>query len=312
MKLSSLLLRSALPLVLGCFASTPVFAQDATPPVVSVAISDLTVSENSAPTVVNLKKTFALQGVTGKIVRLATTEGNIDVELLASAAPASVTNFLSYANAGSYDGSFIHRSIPGFVIQGGGYKISNDQVVEITEGAAVAGEHTLPNTRGTLAFALSTGPDSGTDQWFFNLADNAMLDDTSDGGPFTVFGRIVGNGLAVADAIAGLKIVNAGSPFDNLPVLPSYTGSKVEFTDLVYLTSVTNLPLTPKVQGDAAALVLKVKANTNPDLVTASINARKLTLTYAAGKTGSSTITVMAKNPVTKSKARATFTVTVQ
>ena len=127
-----------------------------------------------------------------------------------------------------------------------------------------------------------------------------------------MFGRIVGDGLSVIDAIAALQVVNAGSPFDNLPVLPSYNGSSVQVSDLVYVDSVSNLPLTPKVQGGVAALVLKVKGNTNPNLVTASINARKLTLTYASGQTGTATITVLAKNPVTKSKVSTTFTVTVQ
>ncbi len=174
MKFPILSSRSFFALALSLLASPAVFAQDTTPPVVANAISDVTVSANSGPTVINIKKTFALQGVTGKIYRFATSEGNIDVELLASVAPASVANFLSYANAGSYNNSFIHRSAPGFVIQGGGYDVANDQIYTITENAPVAGEHSVANTRGTLAYALSTGPDSGTDQWFFNLADNSL------------------------------------------------------------------------------------------------------------------------------------------
>ncbi len=310
MKSSCLLLRYALATALGCFASSVVVAQDTTPPYVAKPISDLTVSANAAPTVINLKKTFALQNVTGSLVRFATSEGNIDVELLASAAPASVANFLSYANAGSYNNSFIHRSVPGFVIQGGGYAIANGKEITIPENAAVTGEHTFSNTRGTLSYALSTGPNSATDQWFFNLADNTELDDTSDGGPFTVFGRITGDGLKVVDAIAGLQIVNLGSPLDELPVLPSYNQSTVQLADLVYVNSITALPLTPKATGDAAVFILKAK-NSNPDLVTATFTGQKMTLTYAASKTGSANIVVVAKDPA-GTKAKATFTVTVQ
>ena len=309
MKPFSLLSRYAFATALGCFASSAVFAQDTTPPYVAKPISNLTVSANAAPTVINLKKTFALQNVTGSLVRFATSEGNIDVELLASAAPASVANFLGYANAGSYNNSFIHRSVPGFVIQGGGYAIANSKEITIPENAAVAGEHTLSNTRGTLSYALSTGPNSATDQWFFNLADNTELDDTSDGGPFTVFGRITGDGLKVVDAIAGLQIVNLGSPLDELPVLPSFDQTTVQLTDLVYINSITVLPLTPKATGDAAVLALKAK-NSNPDLVTATFTGQKMTLTYTAGKTGSANIVVVAKDSA-GTKAKATFTVTV-
>ena len=316
MNLTSLLRCCTLATAFGCFASSTVFAQDITPPYVAKPISNVTVSANSAPTVVNLKNTFALQNVTGALYRFATSEGNIDVELLASVAPASVANFLKYVDAGSYTSSFIHRSVPGFVIQGGGYAIVDSKETMISQNAFVAGEHTLANTRGTLAYALSDGPNSATNQWFFNLADNPMLDvsDTTasnyDGGPFTVFGRITGDGLKVIDAIAGLQIVDLGGAFDDLPVLPSYNQSTVQFADLVYVNTITALPLTPKATGDTAVFALKAK-NSNPDLVTATVSGRKMTLTYAAGKIGSATIVVVAKDAA-GSKAKATFTVTVQ
>jgi peptidyl-prolyl cis-trans isomerase A (cyclophilin A) len=320
MKPSSLLRRSALALVFACSSSVALFADEMPAPIVAIPISDFTVSTNSAPTVINLKRTFGLEGVSGKIVRMATSLGNIDIGLAAKEAPNTVANFLAYANnpnvGAGYNQSFIHRTATianaGVgVIQGGGYTISNDQVVKITENTAVASEASISNTRGTIAMALSTGPDSGTDQWFINTIDNTVLDGSDAGGPFTVFGRVVG-GLSVADAIAALQIINAGSPFNELPVLSSYNGTSVQFSDLVYVSSVTNLLLTPKAAGEPAALVLKVKGNTNPDLVTATLDVRKLTLTYAPGKTGTATIRVMAKNPSNKAKVLSTFTVTVQ
>ena len=316
MKSSPISWCSVLTFVLCGVASSATFAQDTTPPVVATALSDVTVSVDSAPTVIKLKKTFALQGVTGNLVRFATSEGNIDVELLASVAPASVANFLSYANAGSYNGSFIHRSVPGFVVQGGGYYTSGSNVEAITENAPVVGEHSVSDTRGTLAIALSTGPNSGTNQWFFNLADNSsMLDGTTDGGPFTVFGSVVGTTMSVVDAIAGLQVVDASggdtsSPFNAVPVLPAYTSGTIPFSDLVYLNSVTNLALIPKQTGDVSALALTVKSS-NPGLVTPTIVGQKLTLTYTPGQTGTAVITVTAKDDA-KSKAKAKFNVTVQ
>ena len=58
--------------------------------------------------------------------------------------------------------------------------------------------------RGTLAMAKTSDPDSATSEWFFNLADNASLDDPNNSGGFTVFGQVTGSGMAVWDAVASL------------------------------------------------------------------------------------------------------------
>src|SRR3954468_762749 len=55
------------------------------------------------------------------VVRFDTIMGNVDVRLYSAATPLNVANFLNYVNNDRYDNSFIHRSVPGFVIQGGGY-----------------------------------------------------------------------------------------------------------------------------------------------------------------------------------------------
>lgn len=332
MKFSSLLRTYSLALALCCVASSASFAEDTTPPVVAMPISDLTVSAGSAPTVINLKKTFGLQGVTGKLVRFSTTLGNVDVELLADKAPKTVAAFLGYANAAgdnnsgvaSYTNTLIQRVYGGFVtstgggtiVQGGGFYVSTDgQISQIVDRPSIPSEAGVKNTRGTLAMALSSGPDSATGDWFFNVGgDNPVLDDGSVGGPFTVFGQVVGD-PATLNAIVALPQANfstqLGGSFENVPLV-NFTSGQAGLDNLVYLNNITALPLTPKTQGGKAALVLKVKGNTNPDLVTATINARKLTLTYSAGQTGSATIRVLAKSAATKSKAFATFTVTVQ
>ncbi|MEN8161818.1 MAG: peptidylprolyl isomerase, partial [Myxococcota bacterium] len=54
------------------------------------------------------------------VVELQTSEGVICIELFPEA-PETVANFLGYVNRGDYDGTFFHRSVPGFVIQGGGF-----------------------------------------------------------------------------------------------------------------------------------------------------------------------------------------------
>src|SRR5258708_16076787 len=63
--------------------------------------------------------------LSGQTVRFETNLGNINVQLLPADAPKTVANFLQYANSGAFNGSFIHRSVSGFVIQGGGYTWSH-------------------------------------------------------------------------------------------------------------------------------------------------------------------------------------------
>jgi hypothetical protein len=57
------------------------------------------------------------------IVRMETNLGIIDIELYDDQAPKTVANFLRYAGRGYYNGVIIHRSAPGFVIQGGGVQV---------------------------------------------------------------------------------------------------------------------------------------------------------------------------------------------
>jgi cyclophilin family peptidyl-prolyl cis-trans isomerase len=160
-------------------------------------------------------------------VRMQTSLGDIDIRLLDDAAPATVANFLTYATSGAYVNSFVHRSVPGFIVQGGGYRWNNttNSVFTLPANAPVANEFSASrsNLRGTIAMAkLGGDPNSATNQWFFNLADNSANLDSQNGG-FTVFGQVIGNGMQVVDAIAGLPIVNAngtntGGPFGSLPL----------------------------------------------------------------------------------------------
>jgi cyclophilin family peptidyl-prolyl cis-trans isomerase len=158
------------------------------------------------------------------IVTFETVLGNFQVELLSDDAPATVANFLNYVNRGDYDGSFVHRTVPGFVIQGGGF--SYDPVsgfpVPVQTDPPVVNEFKVSNTRGTVAMAkLSGNPNSATSQWFINLGDNSALDGSNGG--FTVFGRVLGDGMDVVDAIATTKRWNLldwwGNAFTEIPLI---------------------------------------------------------------------------------------------
>ncbi len=153
-----------------------------------------------------------------------TTLGDIEIELFDEEKPKTVANFLAYVNDGDYNDTFIHRSVPNFVIQGGAYTFINNVVGAVATNPAVKNEPGISNTRGTIAMAkISGNPDSATSQWFINLKDNSAELDNSNGG-FTVFGRVVGNGMQVVDAIAALPVYNAGASFQELPMI-NYSGS---------------------------------------------------------------------------------------
>ena len=183
---------------------------------------------------------------TATTVRMQTPLGAIDVVLYDSAAPRTVANFLAYVNSGAYKNSFIHRSVPGFIIQGGGYIWSDaiGTVASVATNAPVANEFSASrsNRRGTIAMAMISGdPNSATSQWFINLSDSNTFLDTQNGG-FTVFGEVTAASMAVVDAISALPLVNAGSPFDTLPTIGALTNGTVVKSNLVIVSAATVLP----------------------------------------------------------------------
>jgi cyclophilin family peptidyl-prolyl cis-trans isomerase len=174
------------------------------------------------------------------VVELDTDVGTLRLGLLPGVAPDTVANFLDYVGTGAYDGIFVHRAVPGFVVQMGGYKYQDqagtDAYTHIPTTGTVENEFCLSNMRGTVAMAkLGGDPDSATSEWFVNVVDNTALD--SSNGGFTVFGRVLdqennpirdpGTSLGVPDEIdAGpqtdgrfsLEVYNRET-FKNLPLV---------------------------------------------------------------------------------------------
>ena len=158
-------------------------------------------------------------------VLMKTTDGDITIELFADKSPITVENFLRYVDDGHYDGTVFHRVISNFMIQGGGFdtelkeKPTRDPIVNESKNK-------LHNTRGTLAMARTSDPDSAAAQFFINQRSNVRLDWSGGKDGYTVFGEVV-DGMQVVDIIslndtrsAQAQTTRGPTIFQDVPVEP--------------------------------------------------------------------------------------------
>ncbi len=175
--------------------------------------------------VINLHKRWCLAGAmalalvgtalpaAAQKVRLATSQGDVVIELAPDKAPKSVENFLQYVKAGHYDGTIFHRVISSFMIQGGGF--TPDMAQKPTRApVALEANNGLSNVRGSVAMARTQVLNSATSQFFINVVDNPMLDQA--GGGYAVFGKVV-DGMDVVDKIRAVPVGNKGG-HQNVPL----------------------------------------------------------------------------------------------
>jgi cyclophilin family peptidyl-prolyl cis-trans isomerase len=233
--------------------------------------------------------------------RVATSKGNMDFLLYKSHTPITTANFEKYATSGRYTDMSFHRSIPNFVIQGGGFKATglDNDVLSIVTDPTIKNEPGLRSDPYTLAMAkLGGDPNSATSQFFVNVADNGANLDNQNGG-FTVFGRISVPSRAVADTISNLPTKtyrlevdeddadpedNLGSttPFEDFPMDAETAPDTFDASKVVRVLSVTKVPV----------LRYQVNSVTPSNVVLASIVADKLRLKGLAN--GTATITIAA------------------
>jgi peptidyl-prolyl cis-trans isomerase B (cyclophilin B) len=150
-----------------------------------------------------------------KYVQMTTSAGALRIELDDAKAPLSVANFLSYVNAGHYNGTVFHRVIKGFMIQGGGFEPGMKQ--KSTQGEIRnEANNGLKNDQYTLAMARTSAPHSATAQFFINATSNNFLNHTSEspqGWGYAVFGKVV-EGMDVVDQIERVATGNKGGHGD--------------------------------------------------------------------------------------------------
>jgi peptidyl-prolyl cis-trans isomerase B (cyclophilin B) len=177
-------------------------------------------------------------------VRLGTEAGDVLILMKEDVAPNHVANFVRLGQSGFYEGTYFHRIIPGFMIQGGDPNTKNDNKADDGQGgpawqdvlaedemaqleavrsmleakglgglpanAGIKAEfNSESHTRGTLSMARSNHPDSGGSQFFITVAHTAHLD-----GKYTVFGKVV-SGMEFVD-----DIVSAGRNTQDNPHQP--------------------------------------------------------------------------------------------
>ena len=288
-------------LKLAIFRPVPVKVAPAT----DMPLADHALQGNGAPVLVDLNTHFNDPDVT-EASRLVFNMGTIDFLYYSTAAPVTVANFKGYISRGDFVNTIIHRSIPGFVLQGGGYKAEAGTPSITRQPLPVINEPEITNGTGTVAMAKSGGsPNSATSEFFISLADNSLnLNNQNEG--FAVFARVPDSGMAVASTIATLCI------FD-------YTAINGVLSDCPLIPPASCLPGEPTPPFDPAALVKMISAgpveplsytvqSSDPLVCEAAVLATQLTLTPLAG--GTATITVTATDLDNQAISRP-FNVTV-
>ncbi len=152
--------------------------------------------------------------------------GTVKVELYPDKAPNTVTNFIRLANRGYYNGLTFHRTIPGFVIQGGADKedatasprlsdimdnVENDKEYNI-KGEFIANgyeKNNIKHEKGVISMARSDyssyglttqGYNSASAQFFIMTDDNTQLD-----GTYAAFGKVT-EGMDIVEKISKVEV----------------------------------------------------------------------------------------------------------
>jgi cyclophilin family peptidyl-prolyl cis-trans isomerase len=126
-------------------------------------------------------------------VLLQTTAGNITIDLRTDK-PITSGNFINLVKEGKYDGTPFHRTVAGFMIQGG----------QVSGSVPAIKDEIGSNNRNvaySVAMAKTSQPNSATSGFFINVADNGQKYAPSFDATYTVFGTVI-SGQDVVDAIA--------------------------------------------------------------------------------------------------------------
>jgi peptidyl-prolyl cis-trans isomerase A (cyclophilin A) len=172
------------------------------------------------------------------VVELQTNLGTIAIQLDYVHAPITANNFVKYATSGFYRNVFFHRLVKGFVLQGGGYSITDGKLKAATFAPIVnEANNGLSNLTRTVAMARTSDPNSATSQFFINLKDNTFLNYSASSPGYAVFGSVTAATMPVVRAIENL----AGN-YNELPFIRDAATSAAGLVtiDAVYTSAALN------------------------------------------------------------------------
>lgn len=206
--------KTSFGLALAFLLAAPALAQEQAAPPADTAPAPLPQAVTPTP---------SNPAMTGPRILIATSMGDITLQLDAVRAPKNVANILRYVKEKHYDNTAFYRVARGFVIQMGSWD-ANGRPRGIHPGPVpLEANNGLSNLRGAVAMARAEPPDSASAEFFINLDDNIRLDHKADDPGnttgYTVFGQVI-SGMEVVEAIGQVPTGDNGPMPGQAPVTP--------------------------------------------------------------------------------------------
>ena len=130
-------------------------------------------------------------------VTFDTTKGPFTVQVDRKLSPRGADRLYNLVKVGHFDDLAVFRVVPGFVAQFGMH--GDPEVNQVWSQATIDDDPVATtNARGTLVFATA-GPNTRSNQFFVNTADNAML----DGKGFSPFGTVTTTRVSSIRCVTG-------------------------------------------------------------------------------------------------------------
>ncbi len=258
------------------FALQSAVAQNPVVPVLKRIIPVIEVHPDGGVQQIDLTEYLGTEEVRDQAVRLtaewvdvsgAPGTTHFDFLLFRNTSVGTVSNFLGYVNRDDYVDSIVHRLMPGFVIQGGGFKMANNGdgvgvVTRVPTQTPIVNEFEVSNTFGTISMAkLGGNPDGATSQWFISTAENSTILDPQNGG-FTVFGKVSRETMVNAMSLDGLgqfRVENLSldkgeGALTNVPIVQGVDRLETAAESFFRFTSIAEVPLPSGQAGTSTTL----------------------------------------------------------
>lgn len=169
--------------------------------------------------------------MTDTLAILETSYGRVVIDLYEDATPLHAKNFKHLMSSGVLKGTYFHRIIPNFVVQGGDPNTldgtrENDGMGGV--GERIAAEIGKPHLRGSLGAARDNNPAkaSSGSQFYICLKPLPQLD-----GNYTVFGNVV-EGMNNVDLMAQVARDPADNPLEAIYITNTTLMSKADYNQM--------------------------------------------------------------------------------